>query len=106
MRTIELILLMIPLAACDGARLPEGVSDSIQSEAVMGFIPPDTAYRGMFVARAGYICGLVLIEAGEFAEDASITFNTSPPEPAFPAASCPCSVTGSITVMRLGEQAA
>lgn len=106
MRTLVLILLIFPLAACDGARTLESVSDSIQSEAVMGFIPPDTAYRGMFVARAGYICGLVVIEAGEFAEHTSITFNTSPPEPAFPAASCPCSVTRSITVMRLGEQAA
>lgn len=86
MRIVLLSMLALALAGCDGMGAPGDTPSTIETQAVMGFIPPDTAYRGMFVARAGYMCGLVLIEAGEFAEDAHIRFNSSPTEPSFQAA--------------------
>ncbi|MBT8061715.1 MAG: hypothetical protein HKO64_10635 [Xanthomonadales bacterium] len=74
------------LCACDTSHDAMIVDGNIQSKAVSGAIAPDTLYRGSLVATSNGICGLVLIEAGQFAEDASIRFNTSFDPPGFEAA--------------------
>jgi len=83
MMKILLALIVILTVSCDMAREPAAETGTIESRAVMGAIPPDTVYRGSFVSMRQRICGLVLIEAGEFTGDAHITFNTTPDPPAF-----------------------
>jgi hypothetical protein len=82
---ILLALIVILAVSCDSARESPDQIGTIESRAVMGAIAPDTVYRGSFVSMQQGICGLVLIEAGGFAEDARITFNTAPNPPAFEA---------------------
>ncbi|MDX1460933.1 MAG: hypothetical protein R3348_07740 [Xanthomonadales bacterium] len=76
MKRFITMLMALVIMACGPDSGPG--SGDIDSQAVSGRIEPDTLYRGYLVRHQGGICGLVLIEAGQFADDASIRFTEGP----------------------------
>jgi hypothetical protein len=79
MKLFFIVAVLFLVVSCDAQK--EADFSKAQELYISGDIAPDTVYRGMFVSSSTGLCGLVLIDAGQFSEDFDISFNpdSSPP---------------------------
>jgi len=103
MSRLSLFFVLAMLMSCSESDNSIGAGTDIAEKAISGEIAPDTVYRGYFVSNTHGVCGLILIDAGGFPDNANIQFFTSSGSPYFQAgqilnADC---ISGKVTIADL-----